>query len=169
MTQRFQVRNSAYGLLVSDGRSVLVDERSLLMSDGTIRRSEGLGWTICKPKDIWEVATELEQTELVAAINKWFRRIASLPAEERCIVVMAMAKVFAGVDKSSNARPDVWNLIDSRLESRSWELVRNADDSDVEDVAEFAHRVLEDAGRHFAGLLLKAATAAKTAAEMVAS
>jgi hypothetical protein len=169
MTQQFRVRNSTCGLMVANGHSVLVDERSIQMSDGTILRSEGLGWVICKPKDIWEVATELTQTELVETINKWFRRIARLPVEERGVVAVAMAKVFAGIDKASNCRPDVWSLIDSRLKSRSWEFVASTAEADDMDVAEFAHKVLEDAGRHFAGLLLKAATAVKTAAEMVAS
>jgi len=163
----YRISNSQYGLIISDGSTVRIDSRSTLMSDGRIWRSEDRGWSICRPDEVWSVAQEFLDNELLSNVRRWIRRISRLSPQEQSIVLMALSRAMTGLECEVPIRYDVWQLIDARLEWGDWQTVHYLCDCESMTPEELERISLHSAGYVLAELLDKVAQLTEIADELL--
>ena len=167
MARDLNIRNSCCGLLISDGQSVKLDERSRLMSDRRIWRSEGGGWTLLRPEDVWDVAQSIGSADVMRVVRSWLRRLAQLSADEQTVVLMSMARRLAGVDQDYVPMTNAWRFVDARVAWGNWDLVATAEQVEDMDSKQLAQQVLESAGYQLGGVIAQIVELAETAAELL--
>ena len=151
-------RNCKYGLLLYDGKEIRIDERAREMRDGKFLRSVASGWDVLRsPKDLWDTAKPLEQSQIFRFIKNCFQAIPELTNCEQEIIVHTLIQTLSDLPPKTQVEiVGPWNWIERRLQYGSWDLVLEYEGGEMYGELSgdaFAKAVLQEAGRKIAEVL----------------